>query len=170
MKGLTMLGALLLAGVTSAQTDTWVQEKSPDGTISYAAVTNADGQLFGEVCYYATKNCFWQLSVETPCEVNGTAPVLVNTDGGTAALTVKCVGVATNGRYHRYQFSWKELEAALQGSRTMGIAMGLQANGFRVYRFNLDGMLAAQQKLETQFFAAVPSSKQPSARPASETL
>jgi hypothetical protein len=170
MRNLVMVGALMLVSVSHAQTDVWTQEKASDGTATYAVVSNADGDLFGEMCYYATKNCFWQMSVETPCDENGTAPVLVNTDDGTASLMVHCLGVAQSGGFYRYQFSWKELEATLKGSNTLGIAMGLKANGFKVYRFNLSGMLAAQQRLETQFFGSLPPTSKPSARPAAEVL
>jgi hypothetical protein len=163
-----MLGALLLCSVSNAQIDVWDQGKSDDGTYSYAGVTNADGDLFGEICSYATKKCLWQMSVATACADNVTAPVLVNTDTGTTSLMVQCIGVAKNANFYRYQFNWKELEAALQGSKTVGIAMGLQANGFKVYRFSLDGMLAAQHRLETQFFGSLPS--KPGAKPAAEVL
>jgi hypothetical protein len=163
-----MLGALLLCSVSNAQIDTWIQDKSDDGSYVFAAVVNSDGGIFGEFCYYASKNCFWQMTVETGCTANATAPVLVNTDTGTAALTVQCFGAAKNGSY-RYKFNWKSLESTLKGSNSLGIAMGLQANGFKVYRFNLDGMALAQSKLETQFFAAVKPS-QPGPKPASEML
>jgi len=164
-----MLGALLLCSVSNAQTDVWSQDKADDGTYLYAAVLNADGDLFGEICYYATKKCSWQMSVATSCAGNVTAPVLVNADSGTAVLTVQCFGVAQNASFYRYQFNWKELETALQGSKTVGIAMALQANGFKVYRFNLEGMLVAQKRLESRFFASLPPGP-PTAKPAAEVL
>jgi hypothetical protein len=163
-----MLGSLLLCSVINAQTDTWMQDKSDDGTYLYAAVLNANGNVFGEFCYYATKTCIWQMSLETRCAENATAPILLNTDAGTAALTVQCNGLAKNGSY-LYRFNWKELESAIKGSTTVGIAMALDGNNFKVYRFKLDGIVAAQSKLESRFFASLPPAP-PTAKSATEVL
>jgi hypothetical protein len=164
-----LLGALLLCSVSNAQTDTWMQDKSDDGTYMYAAVLNANGNVFGEFCYYSTKTCLWQMSLETRCAENATAPVLLNADTGTAALTVQCNGLGKNGTSYLYRFNWKELESALKGSTTVGIAMALDGNNFRVYRFKLDGIVAAQSKLEHRFFASLPPAP-PTAKPATEVL
>jgi len=170
LKGIVigMLGVLLLCSVSNAQTDTWQEGVSDEGTYMYGAVANANGDVFGEFCYYASRMCLWQMAVETSCTDNATAPVLANTETGTAVLTVQCDGKLKTGSY-RYKYNWKDLESAIKGSKTLGIAMALNANGFKVYRFSLDGYLAAQSKLETKFFGSLPPAK-PAAKPAAEVL
>ncbi len=135
----------------------------------YAATINDSGAIFGEYCYFATKNCLWLIAVDSKCIKDQEYPVLANTDKGAASFTLHCNGVEKNGLYSFSFRNWKDLELMIRAGERLGIATPMQSDQFKVYRFLLNGLNASTQNIEGSFFAAVNAARPPIKRPTNST-
>jgi hypothetical protein len=134
----------------------WSTGATSDKSGVYAATANDDGAVFGKYCYFSTKNCSWHIAIDMVCEKDAYYPVLANSDKGATSLVLRCVGPMTGNNLYQYVFNnWKDVEKTIKTGSRLGIAMPLQSDQFKVYRFLLDGMTQSTDSVETPFFAAV---------------
>jgi len=155
----------LIVAVSSASRaqsfGTWTTGVTDSGEMLYAATVNDSGNLLGQYCSSSTGNCIWLLGMSTACKEGDQYPVLANSDAGAAHIMVYCSAKLDNGLY-RYVFTeFDSINHIVTKGLRVGFAIPLQADQFRVVRFDLGGsnralalMLEAAQKAQTK-----PSSK-----------
>jgi hypothetical protein len=134
---------LLFGTVSSAQTiGNWFTElKSATGL--YAATINDSGALFGQFCYPAEGNCIWLIGMSTGCDKGDKYPVLANSDAGAQQLELLCDGRLESGLYRYVFLNFDAVDAIARKGTRIGIAIPLQADQFRVVRFQLNGATQA---------------------------
>lgn len=122
----------------------------------YASTINDSGLALGEYCYSSSKKCTWLLAIDSTCNDGDKYPTLGNTDEGAASLVLECGGKLEDPQRYVLVFQdWKSLESLMQKSTRLGLAVPMQSDQFKVYRFSLDGMKKAQAIMETAFFSNV---------------
>lgn len=149
----TMALATLVPGIAaSAEIGDWTYGLSDNHASFYAFTTNNSGSVFGEWCSAATGKCTWMVGMNASCNEESSAyPILANTDGAAAPVSIICSGKLESTDLYRYQFSsWKDLEALLKEAGQIGFAIPLKAGQFRVVRFSLNGLRAAVSRMENQ--------------------
>ena len=105
---------------------------------------------------YSTE-CVWGLINNNACEIGHTYFALANTDQGAAPLEITCSGqLQENGKaIFAYVFSdWEQLESLIRKGTKLAIAVPMQSDQFTIWRFSLDGMTAAVDKMEADFVAS----------------
>lgn len=136
--------------------DEWFTGVTDSGDkLFYAATMNESGNILGQYCDPSTGNCIWLLGMSTVCKEGDQYPVLANSDASSAHILVYCSARLDNGHY-RYVFTEFDVinNIVMKGVR-VGFAVPLQADQFRVVRFNLSGsnraiasMRAAAEKIQ----------------------
>lgn len=126
------------SGVSRAQSfGTWTTGATDSGDFLYAATINDSGNLLGEYCSPSTGNCMWLLGMSTACKEGDQYPVLANSDAGAAQISVYCSAKLDNGQY-RYVFTeFDAINNLVTKGLRVGFAVPLQADQFRVIRFDL---------------------------------
>lgn len=123
----------------------WSLGSTADGQL-YAGTLNDSGGMLIKGCDPANAVCYWYLVTQTGCDEGVSAAALVNSNQGTASLTLQCNGpIQVQGRpMYRAQISNPDLmDSIANGSPIVGIAVGLVDGQFRVYRFSLKGASTA---------------------------
>lgn len=115
----------------------WTTGITNEGNLYYAATVNDSGNLLGEYCSPDTGDCIWILGIASACKEGDQYPVLGNSDVGSAHITVYCSAKLDNGLY-RYVFSkFDDINDLIIKGLKVGFAIPLQADQFRVIRFDL---------------------------------
>jgi hypothetical protein len=110
----------------------------------YAATVNDSGNVFGQWCDAQDGNCFYILSTPTKCEEGARYPVLINSDTVSLHVTLICKGPLEGSQKYRHFFDNFELiDDLVRKSKRIGIAMPLEGDQFRVFRFTLNGAVNA---------------------------
>lgn len=123
----------------------WSLGSTADGQL-YAGTLNDSGGMLIKGCDPANAVCYWYLVTQTGCDEGVSAAALVNSNQGTASLTLQCSGrVQVQGQpMYRAQISNPDLmDSIVNGSPIVGIAVGLVDGQFKVYRFSLKGASTA---------------------------
>lgn len=170
LKALTLMTAAVCAWASAgAETNLghWSVAFTHDKSSIYASTFNDSGAVLGEWCSFSTKSCTWMMGTDTGCKTEHVYPVLANSDQGAAHLDLICRGpIAGTGYGNTYAYAFStvaDLQAAMKKGLIVGIAAPMKQDQFRVYRFNLDGAMAASQQAEAQFFKALNERKTRSA-------
>ncbi len=141
---LVVLGASALAHAQDFGKWTVVTD---DKTMMYAIVFNDSGALFGQYCYPEKGSCLWLISASTSCEKDHKYPVLANSDGGAVPLTLQCQGsIGGKGTEAKYAYvftDFDEVSNLVKNATRIGFAVPLQADQFKVVRFEVDGSAEA---------------------------
>jgi hypothetical protein len=115
----------------------------------YAATVNDSGNVFGQWCDVSEGTCMYLVAFPVACREDANYPVLANADSGVEQVMVACKGAldsrnAEGRQLYRYAFSdFARIDALVRNSRRIGIAMPMEADQFRVFRFSLSGALPA---------------------------
>ena len=127
----------------------WVLDPENDAK-PFFFTANDSGGIFGKWCDVSQENCMWMLAVKTACEQDASAPGLVSTATGVAAVDLNCLGPHMLGgeRYYRYAIGSPDLlDASLKRSERVSFVMAVEGDNFRVMRFNTQGTSAAISRL-----------------------
>ncbi len=87
----------------------WGTGTSDDKAFMYAATLNDSGELFGEYCYFSTKQCSWYLMLHTACNSGAKYVVLANSDSSAVPLGMECRGKTKNGLFSDNISDWKNV-------------------------------------------------------------
>jgi hypothetical protein len=161
-----LLLSFLFVVVSSAShaqsSDTWTTGVTDSGEMLYAATINDSGNLLGEYCSPSTGNCIWLLGMSTACKEGDQYPILANSDAGAAHIMVYCSAKLDNGLY-RYVFTeFDSINNIVTKGLRVGFAVPLQADQFRVVRFDLSG---SNRALALMLEAAQKAQKKPTSKP-----
>ncbi len=139
-----------------------------DKTMMYAVTFNDSGALFGQYCYPDKGSCLWLVSTSTACDKDHKYPVLANSDGGAAPLTLQCQGsIGGKGEDAKYAYVFTDFDAVsnlVKNATRIGFAVPLQADQFKVVRFEVGGSAPALAAMRKKASDAMDE-----ARPASNT-
>ncbi len=155
--------SLGLAGHASAAALTfghWLVATSADGSYSYAATVNGQGEVFGEFCAYRAASCRWLLAVRTRCRFGDVYPILANSRSGANPVAIFCVGALGNSVYGMALMNREKLEQSIAHAARVGFAVPLGNGGFTVARFQLNGRVQATSFLQKSFFAQIQRRRQ----------
>jgi hypothetical protein len=134
-----------------------------DPTMMYAVTFNDSGALFGQYCYPDKGSCLWLISTSTSCEKDHKYPVLANSDGGAVPLTLHCQGtIGSKGVDAKYAYVFNDFDAVtnlVKNATRIGFAMPLQADQFKVVRFEVGGSAAALAAMRSKASAAMDDAK-----------
>jgi len=134
-----------------------------DPTMMYAVTFNDSGALFGQYCYPDKGSCLWLIGVAMQCEKDHQYPVLANSDGGAVQLKLMCqgaIGTAKEDQKYAYVFSdFDAVTSLVKSAKRIGFAVPLQADQFKVVRFEVDGSADALEAMRTKASAAMDESK-----------
>jgi hypothetical protein len=111
---------------------------------------NDSGGIFGKWCDAKEGHCFWLLALKTSCATGASAPALLSFGGEVTSVQLTCFGelMIANERYYRYTVSNPDtVDRGVLGSSRVSFAMALEADNFRVMRFNTSGARAALSRL-----------------------
>jgi hypothetical protein len=134
-----------------------------DPTMMYAVTFNDSGALFGQYCYPDKGTCLWLMSTSTSCEKDHKYPILANSDGGAVQLTLQCQGPigdkGTDAKYAYVFTDFDEVSDLVKNATRIGFAVPLQADQFKVVRFEVDGSAAAISAMRDKASAAMDDKK-----------
>lgn len=151
----------------------WTTAISNDRSSISASNVNADGSILMETCTVQSKTCFWIMGGSTVCEKGVTSPALVNSDKYAGSTELNCVGDIGDGLYAYAFADWKSLERLIKDSKYVGIAVAIGDTQFKVFRFSLVGMAAAQRHAEKRFRQMLEQDSKaarPQTQPVGETI
>jgi hypothetical protein len=150
----------------------WHVGMQSGGLGPFASTVNDSGLVLGEYCYFKSKTCLWLVSGDSTCDDGAKYLALGNTDQGAASFTLECSGKQEeNGHYVMLFQDWKSLEALMQKSSRLGLAVPMQSDQFKVWRFSLDGMQKSQSLMESAFFkSTAPNNSRPRTNTSTSTL
>lgn len=156
----TLLTVLLLGLTGRASADSltfghWLVATSTDGSYSYAATVNGQGEVFGEFCTYKSASCRWLLAVRTRCRFGDVYPILANSSRGANPVAIFCVGAVGDRVYGMALMNREKLEQSIAHAAQVGFAVPLGDGGFTVARFQLSGRVQATSFLQKSFFAEI---------------
>jgi len=133
---------LSLAWFSPAQAQSfanWSSGTVTTGDAMYAITINDSGNALGQYCFPASESCVWLLAMSTTCDEGDQYPVLANSDVGAAYLQVYCSRKLDNG-LQGYAFTqFDAVNAIVTKGSTVGFAIPLKGDQFRVVRFSLAG-------------------------------
>lgn len=145
-----LVAAMLSASLAYAQTEIgpWYVSDMTDGTGSFAGTVNDSGALFGKYCYSNAQTCLWIMTADVGCKSGSEYPVLLNTDGGAAQVTVSCKPIDGKNRYFFNDYA--VVEDAVAGSARIGFAFPMANGQFQVTRFDIRQSTAALKALDAK--------------------
>lgn len=159
----------LYAGMLGASSLAYAQDfgkwtvVTDDPTMMYAVTFNDSGALFGQYCYPDQGSCLWLISVTTSCEKDHKYPVLANSDGGAVPLTLQCQGpIGGKGEDAKFAYVFTDFDAVsnlVKSATRIGFAVPLQADQFKVVRFEVDGSAPALSAMRSKASAAMDQGK-----------
>jgi hypothetical protein len=161
------VGSLVFSYTVAAEdrSGDWIYGNTDKGDTYYAYTINDSGAVFGEWCSITTGSCSWLIGLSAACEQNSSYPILANTDGGSASVTISCGGKVADLNLSRYQFTnYKNIEGILNSATKVGFAFPMQAGEFRVVRFSLSGEQDAISNMERQVSRVYKGPAKPSTR------
>jgi hypothetical protein len=114
-----------------------------------AFTVSDSGNVFGQWCDPAADSCLYLMALPSACEDEAEYPVLVNADSEAVSTSIICGGKLEGQGLYRYVFSdFDEIDSVVrESSGRMGVAMPLQGDSFKVFRFSLDGAVPALDKM-----------------------
>jgi hypothetical protein len=133
-----------------------------DPAMMYAVTFNDSGALFGQYCYPEEGSCLWLLGASTQCEKGHQYPVLANADGGAIPLKLVCQGSSKTGNDVKYTYVFTDFDAVsnlVKNASRIGFAVPLQADQFKVVRFEVDGSAEALAAMRAKASAAMDNAK-----------
>lgn len=144
-------GAVFALAAANPAAAEWISGKDEEG-LPFAYVVNESRNLFGQWCNKEADACFWVLATQRGCETGADVPGVINTEKGSAAISMQCLATTTlDGKlYHRLVLSpFDTVRTALQGQKRIALAMPMQDVSFAVLRFNTTGADAAIGRMES---------------------
>lgn len=128
----------------SATVGDWFTGSTDDGQL-YAGATNESGGFLMKSCQPSSGLCRWILVTATRCEGSTTAPALLSSSRGSAAMEISCDGSVKDASpagvlKYRYLLHDPDLmDGIVESSTPLGIAVALDNGRFQVYRFSMKG-------------------------------
>lgn len=140
---ITVAAAWLAAGSATAEQSfvDWSVGVLDDRSGAYAATASDTGAVLGEFCTFSGV-CKVRLLIPVNCEAGAVYPALVNSDMGGVHITLICEG-KVNDIAH---FSMREpdiVRGLFRQATRIGFAVTMKHDEFRVFRFSLNGAIAA---------------------------
>lgn len=114
-----------------------------DPETHWAATGNDAGQMLGQFCYPEKGSCLYAVGFDTTCDEGDSYPALVNSDAGTANITLKCGGDLEDGANLMLVEDFDQLDALIRKSKRIGFALPMQGDEFKAVRFSLRGSVPA---------------------------
>jgi hypothetical protein len=144
--------AILLVVIFSDRTfaaGDWSWSSQTEGYY-YAATVNAAGHVLGQYCYFESGSCLYLVGIGTNCEPQSQYPALVNSDVGSAMVTLVCSHKFGN-QYILAINSFDDIDRLVREATTIGFAVPMKNGEFKVCRFSLIG---AEKSINTMREAA----------------
>jgi hypothetical protein len=119
----------------------WTTGATDDGQLFAGSINDSGGMLM-KGCRPSAGICYWYLMTATSCEKGQTVPALFSTSLGAVPFQLTCDTPTTqNGRtMFRAQISNPDaMDALLDSTMPLGIAVALTDGRFAVYRFSMSG-------------------------------
>ena len=115
----------------------------------WAATTNDEGHVFGQYCYHESKKCLWLIGVPTKCESSSKYPALVNSTGGSGSVELYCLSQSGGSNVLAF-VNFDQIDNFVRQSDKIGIALPLENDRFRVYRFDIAGAARQLDKMRAE--------------------
>lgn len=148
MKSLVLVASLLAASVGisddvfAQRIGDWYTDMTLDTPISFTL--NDSENMLGQLCDPSDGNCIYFLGMQTRCKTDSRYPVLINSDSGAWSMEVFCRGPSKDGTIYRYALGdFKAFDSIVRNSERLGIAVPLEGDQFRVFRFSLRGAVSS---------------------------
>lgn len=159
---LIILSSCLICSQSQAETFSskdWIW--NTDNNNAYYAVTvNDAGHLLGQFCYLLTGNCLYTVGMDISCEQGNEYPALINSDAGSAQVTLVCGDkVAGQTQNVMYMSPFDDVDRLIRDASRIGIAIAMQNEQFKVARFGLAGSTYAIDLMRAA--AAIKMERQP---------
>src|SRR5690606_13328159 len=87
--GAALLSAITPAGAEPRRSHDWQWDIDGD-SYYYAATETPSGHAFGQYCYFDSGSCYYLIGVKTTCDIGDEYPALLNSDAGSAHVTLIC--------------------------------------------------------------------------------
>jgi hypothetical protein len=138
-----------------------------DPEMFYAATENSAGQALIQLCDPAEGQCVYAVGFDTTCDKGDSYPALLNSDAGTASITLKCGGELDDGGNLMLVEDFDQMDRFVRTGKRIGFALPMQGDEFKAVRFSLKGSNEALDAMRK--FAAKGSSKPPNVRNAKDS-
>ena len=146
-----MLGLVVSSGARAGDftSGDWVWSVD-DPEMFYAATENSAGQALIQFCDPAEGHCVYAVGFDTTCDKGDSYPALVNSDAGTASITLKCGSELDDGGNLMLVEDFDQMDGFVRAAKRIGFALPMQGDEFKAVRFSLKGSneaLDAMRKL-----------------------
>lgn len=133
----------------------------------YAVTINDAGHLLGQYCYLKSGTCFYFTAMGINCEVGSEYPALLNSDAGSAQISLVCSHKAEN--YHVLAISsFDAVDRMIRAATRVGIAVPMQNDQFKVSRFSLAGSTHAIDRMRAAAEAKMQRAPRNTGKPPAE--
>ncbi|MFP3558864.1 hypothetical protein SB861_50700 [Paraburkholderia sp. SIMBA_049] len=126
---------------TSAPIGDWTTGSTDDGLL-YAGAVNDSGGALMKACNPSSGYCYWYLVTATSCDKGLSIPALFSTSTGARSFQLTCdtpIKGPSGTMYRAVINDPDTMDALLDSTRPLGIAVALQDGRFAVYRFSMAG-------------------------------
>ncbi|MBV8146410.1 MAG: hypothetical protein JO184_15545 [Gammaproteobacteria bacterium] len=140
MSWLAIGGPAAQASPPSGSVKDWSFRKL-DGDRAIASTGNGSGSSLGVYCV-AKRDCQIYLATDTGCEDARTYTLLLNASSAAFALSSTCHGISNPGEKQRFVFfldDFNTVLATMMKDHTVGFAIPVAGEQFKVTRFSLEG-------------------------------
>lgn len=139
LAGIACLAFAAQAGDKRLHAD-WVSDV--DGGYTEAFTTNESGAHLGMLCF---EKCVYYYRPNFSCRDGAVYSSLISSAAGASPVDIRCAVInATRGPKFALIFTdFEQIQQAISGGGSLGIAIALKSGEFNVSRFSLDGVLPA---------------------------
>ena len=138
-----------------------------DPEMFYAATENSAGQALMQFCDPAEGQCVYAVGFDTTCDKGDSYPALVNSDAGTASITLKCGSELDDGGNLMLVEDFEQMDRFVRSAKRIGFALPMQGDEFKAVRFSLRGSNEALDAMRK--FAAQSNERKPGVRNAKDS-
>lgn len=154
-KALLALGVLAFASIAQGQElkafGEWHAGWSDQDKAARAWTMNESGSGLIMECSAETTKCVWLVISDTECDEGSSYAALLNSELGSRAFDLLCLGLARNRRYRMALGDFSEASAIIVSGKGFGLAIAMESGRFKVLRFSLVGSRAAMDHAITLF-------------------
>lgn len=131
------------------QNKDWFWNLSLDaGNFVYAATLNSSDRLLGQYCYFDEGTCVYMVTLGITCTEGSEYPSIINSSAGVVTVDLICA--------HKYEDEntffitpFDDVDNIIKQASTIGFAVAMEGDEFKVVRFSLSGSTYAIEKMRS---------------------